>query len=483
MSVTVTKNGATDISSLVDWSSVDSISVLTKERGTFQFSIMAPPASLSDIPAVGDTLSLADSSGTIFGGTVTAVEKTVRGQQGGLVLNAKVTATDYGFALDSKLVKKSYTDTDPADIVADLVSTFGPSGYNTSTYVKRGNFLVSSINFNYEQVTKCIQALATQIGWDWYVDPDKNLHFFFAGNQDSSTEDNPAPFDIDETNGKIDVPSIDIDEQITNLKNSVYVIGGSYTKEFTAATTPDVYTTVAGQVVYHIGYKYTGSFFVTLDGAEQSIGIDQQDDPSSYETLYNSGGPFIKFTSDPGAGHTLKVYGFAQIPIVAHVNDPASIGTYGTYEDSIIDSQITSVLEAQARAESDLAMFGHAVFNVKFNTRNTGLRVGQLIKLNSTLFGVSNYPLIIKRIEAIGLSPSALLYQVEAVGSDVVTMNDVLLQLVQQQNAATPVDQSTVIQILVRAQETLSVTDSVSVSTTTGPYDWGTPRWGFFTWN
>ena len=76
----------------------------------------------------------------------------------------------------------------------------------------------------------------------------------------------------------------------------------------TDITTPDVYTTVAGQTVYPLKNKYTGDFYIMLDGKPQATGDDGKDDPKQYQALYNNSGPFIRFTSDPGSGHILKVY-------------------------------------------------------------------------------------------------------------------------------------------------------------------------------
>jgi len=476
--VNVLWNGTTDISSYIDWNTLDCVSVLTKERGTMKFSMLLKPESSSFIPALADTIALADPSGTIFGGNVTEIEKTVRGGVGALI-EVAITVTDYGYALDSKLVKTSYVNKDPSYIVNDLVTRFGPGGFDSVTHVQVGGFNISTISFNYENLTKCIEAVAKQIGWDWFIDSTKALHFFFATTVTGSSEYNPAPFNIDDTGGNIIWPSIDIDQNITNLKNSIYVIGGTYKKEFTTGTTPDVYTTVAGTVIYPLAYRYTGSFFVELDGVSQSIGVDQQDDPSLFQVMYNSSGPFLRMNSDPGTGHTLKTFGFAEIPIVAHVQDSTSISTFGEYQDSIIDPQIKSVPEAQERAEAELVEFGHAVYDVKFNTLSTGLRIGMTILLNSVKFGVSNYPLVIKRIEATGHTPTALRYQVEAIGSDNVTFTDIMLTLLQQQNGANQVDPSTVLQILLDIEEDVKIDDSVTITTTTAPYVYGTARYGF----
>lgn len=471
------RNGAQDISGFVNWDSLDCISVLTKERGILKFSMILKPESLSSIPVLSDTIALADSTGTIFGGNVTDIQKTIVGGQGALI-GVAITVTDYGYLLDSKLVKTSYTNMDPADIVADLVSRYGPGGF-TTVHVQRAGFNVSTISFNYEQLTKCIEALAKHIGWDWYVDSNKDLHFFFATTSTGSSEYNPAPFNIDDTGGSIDWPSIDVDYNITNLKNSIYVIGGTYKKEFTSLNAVDVYTTDGVKTVYPLAYKYTGSFIVKLAGVIQSQGIDQQDDQSLFQVMYNSQGPFLRFTSVPTAGQLVQVTGFAQIPIVAHVQNTPSIVTYGEFQDSIIDPQIQSVAEAQERAQADLIQFGHAVYDVKFNTTTPGLRIGQTILLNSVKFGVSNYPLVVKRIEAIAKTPTSLRYQVETIGSDTVTFTDIMLTLLQQQNGQNLVGDSTVLQILIDIEEDVKVDDSVTITSSSAPYAYGTARFGF----
>ena len=75
--------------------------------------------------------------------------------------------------------------------------------------------------------------MPTQIGWDWYIDPDKDVHFYFAeGNAASSSEITLAPIIIDDTTGDIEWPTLDVQVDITNMKNAVYVVGGTYQKNF-----------------------------------------------------------------------------------------------------------------------------------------------------------------------------------------------------------------------------------------------------------
>lgn len=294
-----------------------------------------------------------------------------------------------------------------------------------------------------------------------------------------------------------------MDISIANLKNSIYVIGGTMFRANNTSNTPDKYTTTAGTLVYYLAYPYdtttisgggTHTLNVTLDGVAQSIGIDGQTDPGTVNVLYNpgsgggaqGGSPFIKFTSDPGSGHTVKIFGNANLPIVAHLTSPSSITTYGEVQDTIIDKQIKSVQEAQARADAELIQFDHPVYDVKFSSLVSGLAIGQTILLNSTLLGITNYQLLIRRIEAIGYSPTQLLFQVEALGSDNVTFNDMMMTILQSSLAENVTPDNTILQNVVPITEKLKVTETVTITQGTAPYKWGPgspqPTYNFFSW-
>lgn len=476
-------NGVTDISTSVDWHSIDMTSVVTKEKGGLRFDVIK--ANSPAIPNIGDTIYLKYNGTLLFGGTCIEKQTVI---DGGILQRVHITCADWGYKFDSKVVHKTYQNMDPSDIVKDIVANFTAAGFTTAN-VKKANFLIASMKFNYEQPTKCIEALAKQIGWDWYIDANKDVHFFFATTGTGSSELNPAPFNIDDTSGNILWPTLDVDMSIANLKNSIFVIGGTMYRAKTASDTPDKYTTIAGQFVYPIAYPYdtttlaggTATLKVTLDGVTQSIGIDGQTDPSTVNVLYNNGSgggaqggsPFIKFTSDPGGGHALKVYGNATLPIVAHLTSPSSINTYGELQDTIVDKQIKSVQEAQARANAELIQFDHPIYDVKFSTLQAGLAIGQTIFLNSVLLGIVNYQLLIRRVEAVGYSPTELLFKIEALGSDNVTFNDIMMTLLQRSLADNTTPDNTILQVVVPIEETLHLHDAVTISAASGPYAWG----------
>jgi hypothetical protein len=494
--VKILDNG-TDISKSVDWKSIDFIDVLTKETGTGKFNVrqgvgQTYPAKV--IPVIGDTIELYDSTGLIWGGSVTEVEPIISG----LMITWQVTATDWGFLLDGTLVKKNYAGMDPADIVADLINTFcAGKGFNLGG-VQRGNFLVETIKFNYQQPSKALQSLAKLIGWDWFIGPDKTVYFFLGDVDDGEGggaigDGGVAPITVDATSGEVEWNSLDIDLQITNMQNSVYVIGGTLPVMFTASNTNDVYPTNGTANTFPVAYAYSSSTIVVeLNGVPQSVGIlNQVTDPSTVDVLYSDSSRFIQFTAGaPTNGQVVKIFGTAQVPIVAHAQNSASIALYGERQGVVTDSTITSVPEAQLRAQAQILQFGHPVYDIKFNTLIPGCQIGQTIKVNIPAMGITNYNLVIKRIEAVGYAPGddtlnidgMLEYQIECIGSDTVTFTDLMTTILQNEQAQTDVSDDTITEDLQVASETLVLADTVTVTSATRPYKWGSFRWGFFRW-
>lgn len=481
--ITVKRNG-TAITQYVDWTSFNITQVLTKEVSKCQFGMKKTTASASSIPVVGDQIDIYEDQGStpnvhIFGGTCTEVDTMI---EGGKLIAYQIDCVDWSFKLNSKLVVKSYANMDPHDIVLDIVANFVPGSFGfTTNHVQTGNFQVASIKFNYEHVTQALEKLAKQIGWEWYVDPDKDIHFFLA-------ENSVAPFGIDDTSGNQEWPTIDWDINLQNMKNSVFVVGGNYSKTFNATNTPDVYQTNGINQVFPLAYVYDQSgFTVTLAGVTQTVGIDQQTDPSTVQVLYSPSGRFIKFTTTPSASQTVKAFGKAQIPILAHATDQAAIALYGEFQDSVIDKQIKSVNEAQQRAKAEILQFGHSVNTIKFKTLKPGLVIGQTITVNSTILGISNLQLVVKRITGNAYSPTLIEYEVECLGSDNVTFVDIMSRLITQENNNTDLADNTVLEVLQTFDESLTLADVIIVTTGSRPYKWGPsvpqPRWNFFTWN
>lgn len=458
----ILQKGGVDVSNTVVSDSVILSSVLTKEVSTLQFNVRRY-SSNTDFK-LGDQIDMYEDGVHIFGGTLTEIETI---SEGGILTANMYTATDWSFRLNSKLVIKSYTSMDPHDIVLDILSNFTDGTYTTANVATAG-YTIPSIKFNYEQVTSALEKLAKQIGWEWYVDPDKGVHFF------PPTTVVSAPFPIDDSSGNLEWVTLDIDQSIVNMKNSVYVIGGNYTVTFDATSTTDKYLTDGTKSIFPIGYPYTAATItVTLAGVAQTIGTDQVTPDTSVQVQYNQGGRFVRFTTVPTTGQTVKIYGSAQIPIVAHVQNQAAVAAYGEIQGAVIDSQIKSLAEAQGRANSEIAMYGSPVFAIKFSTLQKGFVVGQTVQVNSPIFG-QNVLVVVKRITGKMYSNTQLHYDIECVGTEKVNFVDIMKVLLTQGNDLTVVNDSTVLQVLLLCNESVMAADTLNQPTTSsGPYVWG----------
>lgn len=473
----ILKQNTVDISSSVELNSVECTSVLTKEVGRLIFRIKNYPGKAT--VDLGDQIDLYDGSNHIFGGTVTEKKDEV---EGGVLIATNYMANDWSFRLNSKLVAKKYADMDPHDIVVDIINTF-TDGTFTTTNVATGGFNVASISFNYEQVTVSLEKLAKQIGWEWFVDADKDVHFF------PPTTVVDAPYTIDDTSGNLEWVSLEIDQNLTNMKNSIYVIGGTYNRTFDASNTPDVYLTDGTKTVFPLGYTYTpDTIVVTLAGVSQTIGTDQVTSDASVQVQYNELGRFVRFTTTPATPNLeVKIYGLAQIPILAQVQNNSAIAQYGEIQDVIIDQQIKSIEEAQDRGLAQISQYGSPVYAIKFATLMTGFNVGQTVQVNSAKFG-SNTLVIIKRITARPYGPNGLRYELECIGTDQVNFVDIMKLLLTRAQAQTVVSDSTVLQVLKLLQESIASADTLHAPTaTSGPYKWSPGsndfRWNFGTWS
>ncbi len=88
----------------------------------------------------------------------------------------EVTAVDWGWDLNNRLVLAAYQGQTATAIVLDLIATY-TTGF-TTVHVQAGLDTIDDISFINETVTDALTRLSAIIGGVWYVDPLKDLHFF-----------------------------------------------------------------------------------------------------------------------------------------------------------------------------------------------------------------------------------------------------------------------------------------------------------------
>lgn len=478
------KLNGSEISESVNWPSLSLTSVLTKEVDRFEFRIKNTPT--KTIPVVGDEIELLEgsvigSADKLFGGVVVEQNAIVIG---GRLQGYDIRCKDWSYLLDRKLVIRSYAAPtggaatyNPSTIAQDIIDDF-TTGF-TTTNIQTAVFNIVSIKFNYEPVTRALTLLSQQIGWDWYVDPNKDIHFF-------AEETASSPFNLTDENGLYEWATLEVNTNVMNLKNTVIVRGGSYKKTIVEADAVDSYKATTGQKTFSLAYQYS-DLTVELNGVVQSIGTDQQTDPGTVDVLYNFTEKFITFTSALASGDSVVIYGDALIPIIARVRDQISIDTYGVFEQAIIDKSITSIGEAQSRARAELIKYSASTHEARFKTEETGLRVGQTIRVQSTVRGIDrNFKII--RIIGKPHGYDRMIYEVFLLASGQVTFTDIMVDLLGRDKKNVEIADNEVLEAIESFNETLQFAEVLGTPTTsTGPYEWGaggSPQlyWGLGTW-
>ncbi|MBI4119237.1 MAG: hypothetical protein HY456_00130 [Parcubacteria group bacterium] len=466
------KINAVDRSNHVKWDTLQKVEVLSKEVDRMEFEILKTPS--KTIPDVGQEITLDEGANKIFGGVIVERNEV---NKGGLLLGYHIRCKDYSQFLDRKVVTKSYANQTARAIILDIISTF-TSGFTTAN-VAASTPTVASIKFNYEQVTRCLTQLADQIAWDWYVDYDKDIHFF-------DTEANPAPFNLDDTTGNFEWKTLEINKSLLQLKNAVFVRGGEYKKTISEANAIDKYKAATGQKTFALAYKYD-NITVKKNGAVQTIGTDQQTDPATVNLLYNFNEKFITFSTGLASGDDVVVYGDAFIPIIALVKDQVSIATYGEYQTPVVDKSITSINEAQTRAKAELKKYAESVFESRFKTTKTGLKVGHQINLNSTIRNI-NKNFKINRIVGKARGSDHMEYEIFMIASGQITFTDIMVNLLGQDKKNIVIATNEVLQRLEFLLESLTLSELLTAIKDSPPYRWGAGsandfRWNFFTWS
>lgn len=459
---------STDRSSWIDWGSLAKDEGLTRQPDILSFFVKLTPDKTAF--SLGSVVELYEDSELIFAGVLVERRESVHG---GLVTGWEYTAKDYTHTLDKLLVAKTYENMTAGEIVDDIITNY-TDGTFTTTAVAPSSPTIKTVRFNYESVSRCLAILADQIGWDWYVDYTKNIHFF------DSQASTPV-LTLTDTSGGFEWSSLVVDRNILELTNSVIVRGGEYKSDISESNARDVFLGDGTQTMFPLGYKYA-DIVVTVNGVVQDVGADNLTDPLTVDVLYNFMEKFIRFNTAPTSGHVIKVYGKAYIPVIARVRDGVSIATYGEYQNIVIDRQITSIEEAQRVGRAKLLEWSEGKYDGTFRTRTTGLSTGDMVGINSTIRGISG-TFKINHISGKAISSETMEYTVQFLASGSITFADMIIELLGEKKKNIVISDEEVVQRLETLDETFGLTDSVATPVKTSPpyYVGTTAVMGFFT--
>ncbi len=460
MAVLLTIQGI-DRTARVQWQSLRIENILTQQVDRCTFKIWSY-GDRAFVPAIGREVIITDGSTRVFGGIIVRQEAQVLNYPN---VQYSIECMDYTRLLDQHLVAETYENMTINAIIADIVNNWAPAGI-LNTNVDEPTVL-SYIQFNYEPVSHCLKQLADAVGADWYIDYYKTLYF----KQPSASA---APIDITDSGGVYDKDSLVIRKDTSQLRNSIVVRGGEYLgTQFTASMNAD-----GKRITYELPYGFD-DFKIRVNGVNKTVGIDNIDDPASFDVLYNFSEKIVKFKTSnlPALNSTLSFSGKPHLPVIVKLKDQGKINAIysaesslgdGRYEYLVVDKSINSKAGARERALAEIRSYGESLVEGEFSTETSGLVAGQQILVNSTVMGVNEY-YIISRVISTMKTTTAMQYKISLISTKTMDFISVIKKLLLSETKKIEIKQGEVTDLVEAADETITFTESLSSSLSHNP--------------
>lgn len=383
-------------------------------RDTLAFQLVSEDGTYR--PSIGQTVTLTDGATTYFGGTIDSIdEQAFDESSSGLVYD--VTCVDYSQIADRRLVVKLYENTAAGTIAINMVTNYLTGEGVTTTNVITGPTVVKAL-FNYVPVSQALGELCQVTGYSWYIDYNKDLHFF-------PRSQNVAPFSL--TNTSVNFFGMRIRRHREQYRNKQYVRGGNDITSSRVENFKGDGQNRSFTLQYPVGLAPT----VTVNAVSKTIGVRNAaggGQPDTGKDFY-----YQKYdrtiTQDPAgtvltSSDTLAVtyQGFfpviAEVPSEQEVADRKTIeGGSGIYENLEIDQAIEDDDTMLEKGYALLRKYGTIPVVINFQTDTAGLLAGQLITINLTAHSL-NSTYLIRRVEAEDLDGTKMRWSVEALSGE-----------------------------------------------------------------
>ena len=390
------KNPDLDITKLIIPRSFRKEDNLTAEVDTCRFTLRKYGSRTYE-PKLGEEIEVWDKGTKIFAGTI---EKIVRKTEGTRIALFECHLKDYTHNLDRKLVKADYTDRSPEYIINDILTNYTDGSFTQNNVATTG-ITIEYIKFDYKEPSKCFQELAELIGYDWYVDYDKDIHFFDKGTGET------AAFNVTDTNGNCIDGSLEIAEDSRQIRNVIYVRGGEYVGD----SREDKVGEGDGAVkIFKLPYRYDSKPTVTVGGVSKTVGVDFIDSEDDYDCLWNYQEKIIKFKTAPASGDVV-VTGNPRVAVLIKAQDSASVSANGIYEYRVVDKKIKTKEAARRRAQAEMIDYAEAPENAKFRSYTPGMRSGMMVNISSDVLNKSENFIVTRAVTTMLTSKDRFQYE------------------------------------------------------------------------
>lgn len=372
MSLVVTHN-ATDITDKIS-TGLSISDERNSTRDTLTFTIDKQPGGFT--PELNAEIIVTLDGTRIFGGSILAFETTVEAPP---TVRYEVECVDFTHQLDRKLITERFIGETAEDIIAFLKTNYAPTFTVNNV---DASLAISRISFNRLTFSACLDKLAKLNNYVWYVDYNKDIHFF-------SKNSEPAPFNLTDTSDNYITSSLRIRSDLSQLRNVVEILGGKVPID--SRTT--LHAGDGEKTEFPTNFEFSSLPTVEVDGVAQTVGTEYLD-VDGFDCYWSFQQKYVRFDETnipptPSSGTTnIELTGTPLVPLVAVVPDADSIDEYGEFEYSVKEETLESQDETVDRGLAELEAFASKLNEASFDTYTPGLRSGQLLNINSTLHDV-----------------------------------------------------------------------------------------------
>lgn len=392
-------------------------------------------------------------------------------------IDVDVQCVDYTRLFNRRLVNNEWTDSSALTIIRSILNDPVNDGLTTAFTASTDDVDIgatfSDFRAPFKSPSAVMQELADQVGgYFWYIDYDMRVHF-------GPSAQEIAPFNLTPTSDNYDELSVQID--LSQLKNQQIVLGGY---EFNDATTTEIKAGdgVAREWVLRNKMKNL-DVFIGTDSTSVATTVSVLPDfinaEGSADYFSNFQGQSVRAgqtTSTLTTGWYIRFVYNEQIPIETISRDDASVAALKAlgFGDGlvdgrpIVDSNLDTRAEAQARADAEIKKYANTIINISFITDQEGLHPGQVIGVQDTRSqrGIDTQ-FLIQKVGCSIYGGANSKYNVQA-ASSLFGINELISKLLKRDQDLF-VDKDAVIRRIALWQENLGLTESWEV---TDPVTW-----------
>ena len=375
---------------------------------------------IGTIPESGQQVQIyVDSTAQmLFGGIVSTVTQTYMAP--GEFNQYSISCTDYRKLFDRQLVTEHYQNDYFVDdvtvdfIIQEIVDDYTDAAIGFTTNNVQVFTRIIDFKFNYHYPSDCLRELAETFNCEWYIDEDKDIHFFY---KDHSV----APIEItDATMISTPINNFSIGRDNTQIRNRIYIQGGYTTSEEETVT----FVGNGESRYWQLPYR-PHDISIKVSGVTKTIGQENVD-TGSYNYWYNAYERTLfcdDGTSTPGEAVPLAVKMKFEYPLLVQVDNNDSqtlLGTIeggdGIYEYIVRDQNLESKDQSENYGYRELEKRSNPIIYGFFVvTDYYGFKPGQNITINLTDC-IANGTYMIKRVTVDDIGNNILIYNVEFEG-------------------------------------------------------------------